>query len=211
MFVALFFRPRRPQFFVEGRGGVVGKEKIALQSDRALVRCVSREPNEPTPIDPRHRSFSAAACPGECHSQQKGPIVAESVDAPIRRNDPRPQDFQAQIEDLRTALQNWRRTREYSQPTEERLAQITVQCARTVETWQQMEQRRSAVVTVGDNGGGDRRAGEDRRSRRHRRAPPLPRTRHRAGVGDLSAGTRRTRQGGAGAGREPDAPRLRER
>ena len=89
--------------------------------------------------------------------------MAESVDAPIRRNDPRPQDFQAQIEDLRTALQNWRRTREYSQPTEERLAQITVQCARTVETWQQMEQRRSAVVAVGDNGGGDRRAGEDRR------------------------------------------------
>ena len=89
--------------------------------------------------------------------------MAESVDAPIRRNDPRPQDFQAQIEDLRTALQNWRRTREYLQPTEERLAQITVQCARTVETWQQMEQRRSAVVTVGDNGGGDRRAGEGRR------------------------------------------------
>ena len=118
--------------------------------------------NEPTPIDAAHRSFAAAACRVNV-THQKGPIVAESVDASIRRNDPRPQDFQSQIEELRTALQNWRRTREYSQPTEERLAQITVQCARTVETWQQMEQRRSAVVAVGDNGGGDRRAGEDRR------------------------------------------------
>ena len=55
-------------------------------------------------------------------------------------------DFQTQIDDLRLALRDWRRNREYAGPTQERLEQITLQCARLVESWQQMERRR--------NGGG---------------------------------------------------------
>ncbi len=72
--------------------------------------------------------------------------MAEPVHAPIRENDPRQPDLQAQIEDIRGALEEWRRKREYSQATEQRLAKITVQCARMVETWQQIEQRRTAAL-----------------------------------------------------------------
>jgi hypothetical protein len=71
--------------------------------------------------------------------------VADPVDAPSRKDDPRGPDLQTQIDDLRVALEDWRRTREYSQPTLERLAQITVECSRMVESWQQLEQRRSAI------------------------------------------------------------------
>ena len=81
--------------------------------------------------------------------------MANPVDAPIRKDEPRGPDLQTQIDDLRVALQDWRRTREYSQPTEERLAQITVQCARMVESWQQMEQRRDAGVAGPEGRRGD--------------------------------------------------------
>ncbi|CAN5842175.1 hypothetical protein BH18ACI5_BH18ACI5_18880 [soil metagenome] len=76
-------------------------------------------------------------------SNQKGLLVAEPLPAPIQQNSPPDPDLQAQIDDLRQALQDWRRTRAYSQPTEERLAQITLQCARMVEAWEQMEQNRT--------------------------------------------------------------------
>ncbi|MEO5898068.1 MAG: anti-sigma factor [Vicinamibacterales bacterium] len=69
--------------------------------------------------------------------------MAEPLHAPIQQNPPPDSDLQAQIDDLRQALQDWRRTRAYSQPTEERLAQITLQCARMVESWEQMEQSRT--------------------------------------------------------------------
>jgi hypothetical protein len=72
--------------------------------------------------------------------------VAEPVHAPILKSDPQGADLQTQIHDLSMALQNWRRTREYSQPTEERLAQITVQCARMVDAWQEMERRNGGAV-----------------------------------------------------------------
>jgi hypothetical protein len=88
--------------------------------------------------------------------------VAEPVDAPIRRDDPRGPDLQAQIDELRVALQNWRRTREYSQPTLERLAQITVQCARMVESWQQAEQRHNALGSGTEERLGERGAVESR-------------------------------------------------
>ena len=81
--------------------------------------------------------------------------MAEPVHGSLVKDNPRGNDLQAQIDNLQVALQDWRRTREYSQPTEERLAQITVQCARMVESWQQMEQRRSADV-AGAEPGGDR-------------------------------------------------------
>ena len=74
--------------------------------------------------------------------------MAEPVEAPIRENDPREPDLQGQIEEIRGALEEWRRKREYSQATEQRLAKITVQCARMVETWQQIEQRRTIALAA---------------------------------------------------------------
>ena len=67
--------------------------------------------------------------------------MAEPLRAPIFPADPGGADLQTQLHDLTLALDDWRRTREYSQTTEERLAQITVQCARMVDAWQQMERR----------------------------------------------------------------------
>ena len=67
--------------------------------------------------------------------------MAEPLRAPVFTGDSRSADLQTQLHDLTLALEDWRRTREYSQTTEERLAQITVQCARMVEAWQTMERR----------------------------------------------------------------------
>ena len=80
--------------------------------------------------------------------------MAEPLDAPVSKTDPRVADLQTQIDDLRQALQDWRRTRQYAQPAEERLVQITLQCARMVESWQQMERRRSAGAGLEDGRGG---------------------------------------------------------
>ena len=80
--------------------------------------------------------------------------MAEPVEAPIRRVESHV-DLQSQIDDLSAALQDWRRTREYSAPTEERLTRITLQCARMVESWQQMEQRRGAGEAGVEPRGGD--------------------------------------------------------
>ena len=67
----------------------------------------------------------------------------------MRENDPAEPVLHHQIEEIRAALEEWRRKREYSQATEQRLAKITVQCARMVETWQQMEARRTAAFAGG--------------------------------------------------------------
>lgn len=80
--------------------------------------------------------------------------MAQPVDAPIPDHDPRAADLQAQIDDLRLALLDWRRSREHSQPTEDRLAQITLQCARMVDTWQEMERRRPGGIAGFDPGRG---------------------------------------------------------
>src|SRR5687767_3166106 len=67
--------------------------------------------------------------------------------------DPRA-DLQHQVENITAALEAWRRTREYTPATEERLTQITVQCARMVDSWQQLEQhRRGGGPAAGDPGG----------------------------------------------------------
>lgn len=71
--------------------------------------------------------------------------MAEPLHVPILKNDP--SGFQAEINDLNAALQNWQRTRAYGHPNEERLAQITIQCARMVEAWQQVH--RTATVAGG--------------------------------------------------------------
>jgi hypothetical protein len=67
--------------------------------------------------------------------------VAEPLEAPLPIADPQGPDIQHQIDDLRLALQAWRQTREYAQPTQSRLEQLTLQCARLVDTWQQVERR----------------------------------------------------------------------
>ena len=80
--------------------------------------------------------------------------MAEHVDAPLPRIDAGDADLQTQVDELRQALRDWRRTREYSQPTQERLEQITLQCARMVEAWQHLE-RRGALEKPGDRAGVD--------------------------------------------------------
>ena len=72
--------------------------------------------------------------------------MAEPVDPPILRGELRDADLHTQIDALSLALQDWRRTREQSQTPEERLVQITFECARMVESWQQMERGRAAVA-----------------------------------------------------------------
>lgn len=72
--------------------------------------------------------------------------MQEHVNLPIPGADTREPDLQGQIDGLRSALRDWQRSREYSQPTQKRLEQLTVQCAQLVESWQQMQRRR--------NGGG---------------------------------------------------------
>ena len=100
-----------------------------------------------SPFDTGSTPTSASAGrPVEADSTRKVPPVAEPLDAPIARADARDPDVQAQLDDLRLALRDWRRTREYSQPTQKRLEQITLQCAQLVETWQQMQRRRGPAV-----------------------------------------------------------------
>lgn len=67
--------------------------------------------------------------------------MAEPVNVPFPRPEPREPDLQGQVDDLRLALRDWRRNREYSESTQKRLEQITLQCAQLVETWQQMQKR----------------------------------------------------------------------
>ena len=74
--------------------------------------------------------------------------MAEPVDAPMPGSDPREVDLPSQIDALSLALQDWRRTREFSPAVEDRLVQITFQCARMIESWQQIERTRTASVGV---------------------------------------------------------------
>jgi hypothetical protein len=67
--------------------------------------------------------------------------VAEPLNAPFSRAEPRDPDIQSQVDDLRLALRDWRRQREYSDTTQKRLEQITMQCAQLVESWQGMQRR----------------------------------------------------------------------
>jgi hypothetical protein len=82
--------------------------------------------------------------------------VQEHVNLPIPGSDTREPDVQGQIDGLRSALRDWQRTREYSQPTQKRLEQLTVQCAQLVDLWQQMHRRRNggSAAEPGGNGTG---------------------------------------------------------
>ena len=91
--------------------------------------------------------------PVEVESTRKVPPVAEPVDAPTARTEARDPDLQGQLDDLRLALRDWRRTREYSQPTQKRLEQITLQCAQLVDSWQQMQRRRAGAGRENDQDG----------------------------------------------------------
>ena len=82
----------------------------------------------------------------QLRTDQEGAIVAEPLEAPLPIADPQGPDIQHQIDDLRLALQAWRQTREYAQPTQSRLEQLTLQCARLVDAWQQAEQHNRGLV-----------------------------------------------------------------
>lgn len=77
---------------------------------------------------------------------EKGPTVAETFDTSLVKAGTGGPDLHSQLDDLRLALRDWRRTRDYSQPTQERLEQITLQCARLVDSWRQIERRRNGSV-----------------------------------------------------------------
>ena len=74
--------------------------------------------------------------------------MAEPLNAPFPRPEPREPDLQSQVDDLRLALRDWRRGREYSDTTQKRLEQITLQCAQLVESWQLMQRRGSPAGTA---------------------------------------------------------------
>lgn len=107
-------------------------------------------------------SSRPGSTPGRIDEQlttdQEGAIVAEPLEAPLPIANPQGPDIQHQIDDLRLALQAWRQSREYAQPTQSRLEQLTLQCARLVDAWQQTERRRNggpaALAGTRDENGG---------------------------------------------------------
>lgn len=99
-------------------------------------------------------------------SMKKALIMAEPLEASIAKPDLRTANLQTQIDDLRLALTDWRRTREYTKPTQERLLQITMQCARLVESWQEMERRRNGGPAVLEECHADCRPFDSRTSQR---------------------------------------------
>jgi Anti-sigma-K factor rskA, C-terminal len=73
--------------------------------------------------------------------------VGESVQPQIPNVELRLSELQTQIDSLSVALQQWRRMQEHTQPMEQRLAQLTEQCARIVESWRETDVRHTEVVT----------------------------------------------------------------
>jgi hypothetical protein len=55
-------------------------------------------------------------------------------------------DLQTQIDSLSVTLQQWRHVQEDPEPMEQRLAQLTEQCARIVEQWRQTDERHTEIV-----------------------------------------------------------------
>lgn len=83
--------------------------------------------------------------------------MAEPLNAPFPRPEPHDLELHDQVDDLRVALRDWRRTREYSESTQKRLEQLTLQCAQLMETWQQMQRRTGPPALTGRGPGtGDR-------------------------------------------------------
>jgi anti-sigma-K factor RskA len=60
--------------------------------------------------------------------------------------DVRLSDLQTQIDSLSLTLQQWRQTQDDSEPVEQRLAQLTEQCARIVDRWRQTDEQHSEIV-----------------------------------------------------------------
>ncbi len=55
-------------------------------------------------------------------------------------------DLQTQIDSLSLTLQQWRQMQDDSEPVEQRLAQLTEQCARIVDRWRQTDEQHSEIV-----------------------------------------------------------------
>ena len=53
--------------------------------------------------------------------------------------DVRLSDLQTQIDSLSLTLQQWRQMQDDSEPVEQRLAELTEQCARLVDRWRQTD------------------------------------------------------------------------
>jgi hypothetical protein len=72
--------------------------------------------------------------------------VGESVQPQIPTVELRLSELQSQIDSLSVTLQQWRRMQEHAQPMEQRLAQLTEQCARIVERWRETDARHTDAV-----------------------------------------------------------------
>ena len=60
--------------------------------------------------------------------------------------DVRLSDLQTQIDSLSLTLQQWRQMQDDSEPVEQRLAELTEQCARIVDRWRQTDEQHSEIV-----------------------------------------------------------------
>ena len=72
--------------------------------------------------------------------------MGESVEPQIPNVELRLSELQIQIDSLSVTLQQWRRMQEHAQPMEQRLAQLTEQCARIVERWRETDERHHEAV-----------------------------------------------------------------
>ncbi len=57
-------------------------------------------------------------------------------------------ELQTQIDGLNLALQQWRQIEEHAQPTEQRLAQLTVQCAEILNRWTATDERHTDALAA---------------------------------------------------------------
>ena len=71
-------------------------------------------------------------------------------------------ELQTQIDGLNLALQQWRQTQEHSQPMEQRLAQLTEQCAEILNRWTATDERHTDAVAELEARLGDWNAIENR-------------------------------------------------
>jgi Anti-sigma-K factor rskA, C-terminal len=79
-------------------------------------------------------------------------------------------ELQTQIDGLNLALQQWRQIQEHAQPTEQRLAQLTVQCAEILNRWTATDERHTDALAaiearLEDWGAIERRLQHDSRER----------------------------------------------
>jgi Anti-sigma-K factor rskA, C-terminal len=72
--------------------------------------------------------------------------MSETMQRSAADGDLRLSNLQTQIDSLSVTLQQWRQAQEDPEPMEQRLAQLTEQCAGIVERWRQTDERHTEIV-----------------------------------------------------------------